>query len=217
MSETTMATPATRNGSGHSRTRRHPAVFGLAPAWPSLVGVAEIAHAAGVGNAAVINWGKRHPDFPRPLMVMAAGPVWVWAGVAEWLTIHDMPKEAPTPAIVSADDQRRNARLAEITGRPFGWFTGQRRGGVTFDEDGGQPDLLRRIADLEIEAVGLRAALVGQERALRRAAAAEEALASMRRRAEHAERALAALRRRIRAALAEEVDGADDNTLKEDV
>ncbi|MGW9122237.1 hypothetical protein ACWGRV_37560 [Streptomyces sp. NPDC055663] len=43
---------------------------------------------AGVGRAAVVNWRRRHPDFPKPVDGTAESPRF-WAGEADaWLHAH---------------------------------------------------------------------------------------------------------------------------------
>lgn len=51
-----------------------------------LVSIAEIAQRAGTTVNTVHSWRRRHPDtFPPTLAQLAAGPVWQWASIAEWL------------------------------------------------------------------------------------------------------------------------------------
>jgi len=54
--------------------------------WPidDLAGNSEIAAALGVGRAAVANWPERYTDFPQPLRVLAAGPIYSLRQVVEW-------------------------------------------------------------------------------------------------------------------------------------
>ncbi len=51
-----------------------------------LVGTREIADQASVKPGTVTQWRKRHPSFPEPHVVLATGPVWLWADVRMWLT-----------------------------------------------------------------------------------------------------------------------------------
>lgn len=95
----------------------------LAEQRPDLVGLAEIAHAAGVTNAAVANWATRHADFPAPVAVLRCGSVWEWPTIAAWLTEHDMPVHEVAPPA----SRTRVRRTLEGMGKPFGWFTNQRR------------------------------------------------------------------------------------------
>ena len=50
-----------------------------------LVGLAEIAQRAGVSKDAVHKWRARHPDFPAPMAVLAATPVWAYGDIHKWL------------------------------------------------------------------------------------------------------------------------------------
>ena len=51
-----------------------------------LASTADIADECGVGMAAVANWATRHPDFPRPLVVVARGktPIYSRKAVQDW-------------------------------------------------------------------------------------------------------------------------------------
>src|SRR5260221_8927890 len=50
-----------------------------------LVGVAEIAGRLDISRHTVQSWRRRHPDFPRPLAELQAGPVWSWPDVEVWV------------------------------------------------------------------------------------------------------------------------------------
>lgn len=50
-----------------------------------LVSVAEIAARAKVAVPTVQSWRRRHADFPAPLVILAAAPVWAWDNVAAWI------------------------------------------------------------------------------------------------------------------------------------
>ena len=54
---------------------------------PALAGIAEIAERAGVKPDTVHAWRQRHADFPAPIVLLAAGPVWRWSDVARWLAV----------------------------------------------------------------------------------------------------------------------------------
>ena len=49
------------------------------------VGISELATRAGVKPDTVQKWRIRHPDFPAPTLTLAAGPIWEWATIAEWI------------------------------------------------------------------------------------------------------------------------------------
>jgi len=50
-----------------------------------LIGLFEIAEAAGVSPSAVANWRKRSADFPRPVADLKSGPVFLKRDVQVWL------------------------------------------------------------------------------------------------------------------------------------
>lgn len=50
-----------------------------------LVGAREIADRLGVSsNSIVYDWMRRYDDFPRPLVRLSAGNIWLWSEVAAW-------------------------------------------------------------------------------------------------------------------------------------
>ncbi|MFE4660926.1 hypothetical protein ACFRFJ_30070 [Streptomyces hydrogenans] len=51
--------------------------------------LAEAARIAGVGRAAVVNWRRRHADFPAPAGGSATHPTFARAAVVAWLLAHD--------------------------------------------------------------------------------------------------------------------------------
>lgn len=69
-----------------------------------LVGVAEIADAAGVTRGRVSQWTGRDPSFPHPVAHLALGPVWLWPDVAAWL----------------ADTGRERTPAGDRVGQPVG-------------------------------------------------------------------------------------------------
>lgn len=50
-----------------------------------LVSVAEVAARAGRSTNTVQSWRRRHRDFPAPVATLAAGPVWTWPDIAQWI------------------------------------------------------------------------------------------------------------------------------------
>ncbi|MCX9192856.1 N-6 DNA methylase [Carbonactinospora thermoautotrophica] len=85
---------------------------------PATVTAAEIARLAGVGRAAVSNWRRRHPDFPRPVGGTATSPVFDLAEVEAWLRAQGKLRAVPAEERVwqqlraAADD----LRLGEVIG-----------------------------------------------------------------------------------------------------
>ncbi|WP_244179024.1 N-6 DNA methylase [Streptomyces rubellomurinus] len=59
------------------------------------VTAAEIARLAGVGRAAVSNWRRRHPDFPRPVGGTDASPTFALDEVESWLRAQGKIAELP--------------------------------------------------------------------------------------------------------------------------
>lgn len=50
-----------------------------------LVSVAEIAARAGRPVNTIQSWRRRHRDFPAPVASLAAGPVWTWPSIEQWI------------------------------------------------------------------------------------------------------------------------------------
>lgn len=61
-----------------------------------LAGVAEVARHMGVRRQAVCNWPVRYPrEFPKPVVILASGPVYLLSEVLAWRTRHrtgDLPQ-----------------------------------------------------------------------------------------------------------------------------
>ncbi|MGH4029847.1 N-6 DNA methylase [Actinomycetota bacterium Odt1-20B] len=68
---------------------------GAAPVGAAEVTAAGIARLAGVGRAAVSNWRRRHPDFPRPVGGTETSPSFALAEIEGWL--RDQGKLAEVP------------------------------------------------------------------------------------------------------------------------
>lgn len=51
-----------------------------------LVSVAEISARAGRPVNTVQSWRRRYADFPVPVVQLAAGPIWSWPQIAEWIS-----------------------------------------------------------------------------------------------------------------------------------
>ena len=56
-----------------------------------LVGISEIAEMAGRSSQAVANWRVRIPDFPKPIVELAAGPVFRRSQIRSWLRKRRFP------------------------------------------------------------------------------------------------------------------------------
>ncbi len=65
------------------------------PAGPARVSAVEIARLAGVGRAAVSNWRRRHPDFPRPVGGTETSPAFSLTEVEAWLRAQGKIAEVP--------------------------------------------------------------------------------------------------------------------------
>ena len=55
------------------------------------VAASDIARLANVGRAAVSNWRRRFPDFPKPVAGSSASPLYSLRDVTDWLTRHGKP------------------------------------------------------------------------------------------------------------------------------
>jgi predicted DNA-binding transcriptional regulator AlpA len=60
-----------------------------------LMGLYEIAQAAGVTPQAVSNWVKRKPEFPEPLALLASGAVWDGRAIRTWLQRQQLVSTEP--------------------------------------------------------------------------------------------------------------------------
>ncbi|MFJ6354809.1 hypothetical protein ACIQKB_35800 [Streptomyces sp. NPDC092046] len=94
--------------------RRSP-LAGLAPVAPGrdVVLLAEVARIARVGRAAVVNWRRRHSDFPAPVGGTDIHPEFDRSAVAAWLLDHDkieIPSQIP-PAMLLLDGPEGPTRL----------------------------------------------------------------------------------------------------------
>jgi hypothetical protein len=101
------------------------------PESASEVTAAGIARLAGVGRAAVSNWRRRHPDFPKPVGGTEASPAFALADVERWLRAQGKLAEVPlrervwqqlvdrpagTPALIGA-----GCALLLVRDRPSVW------------------------------------------------------------------------------------------------
>ncbi|MET7677177.1 helix-turn-helix transcriptional regulator, partial [Streptomyces seoulensis] len=74
------------------------------------VTAAGIARLAGVGRAAVSNWRRRHPDFPKPVGGTETSPSFALAEVEAWLRAQGKLAEVPL----------RERVWQQLTGHPEG-------------------------------------------------------------------------------------------------
>ncbi|WP_330335356.1 hypothetical protein OHS33_37205 [Streptomyces sp. NBC_00536] len=63
--------------------------------------LAEVARIARVGRAAVVNWRRRHPDFPDPVGGTAVHPQFDRHAVVAWLLAHDKIEIPTGPTVAS--------------------------------------------------------------------------------------------------------------------
>jgi len=84
----------------------------VSPDTDVLINRADIARLAGVQRPAVTNWGRRYPDFPRPVTVNAGVELFRAADVAAWLSSRKIPRDArlagEPEGITYGDRLRRN-------------------------------------------------------------------------------------------------------------
>jgi predicted nucleic acid-binding protein len=73
---------------GH-RLSEPPAPYAHAAAAPELVSVTESAGRRGRPVNTIQSWRRRHDDFPPPLAALAAGPVWAWRDVEDWVAARE--------------------------------------------------------------------------------------------------------------------------------
>ena len=60
--------------------------------------VAEAAALLGCSKQTLVNWRRRYPDFPQPLVTLAMGPVWSLCAVRDWGRAHGKYSPGPAPA-----------------------------------------------------------------------------------------------------------------------
>src|SRR6185437_4116684 len=78
----------------------------MTPADPDLMTAAAIARLAGVGRAAVSNWRRRYPHFPRPTAGSPASPTFSRAEVEDWLTATGKADQLATAGRTETGTQR---------------------------------------------------------------------------------------------------------------
>ncbi|WP_405435046.1 hypothetical protein OG373_00035 [Streptomyces avidinii] len=76
--------------------------------------LAEVARMAKVGRAAVVNWRRRHPDFPTPTAGTETHPEFDRADVVAWLLAHDkitLPAGAGQASLLVRGDMGATGRF----------------------------------------------------------------------------------------------------------
>ena len=79
-----------------------------------LVTSAEIARLAGVGRAAVSNWRRRYPDFPKPVGGPDSSPTFALAEVEKWLADTGKGEQLRTAGVTATGTQRLD-RSGQLT------------------------------------------------------------------------------------------------------
>lgn len=88
---------------GHRR-RLSEAATPYGSARDDLVSVAEIARRSARPISTIQSWRRRHASFPRPIVELAAGPVWTWGDVAGWIDGR-LARSAPDRGSASSPPQ----------------------------------------------------------------------------------------------------------------
>lgn len=84
-----------------------------------LVTSSEIAHLAEVSRAAVSNWRRRYPDFPKPAGGTTASPLFPLAQIEQWLRETGKAGQLRTDGVTKTGTQRvERARPDRATGKP---------------------------------------------------------------------------------------------------
>jgi predicted nucleic acid-binding protein len=61
-----------------------------------LVSVSEIAARTGHPVNTIQSWRRRHSNFPAPIAQLAAGPIWAWAPIKDWIDARDRSRVTST-------------------------------------------------------------------------------------------------------------------------
>jgi predicted nucleic acid-binding protein len=72
-----------------------------------VVSVSEIAARTGRPINTIQSWRRRHRDFPTPMAQLAAGPVWTWTPVRDWIESRDSGR--------TSDRRRMAAELERLS------------------------------------------------------------------------------------------------------
>jgi hypothetical protein len=92
-----------------------------------LMGIYEIAQAAGVTPQAVSNWAARKTDFPEPLAQLASGGVWDGRVIRAWLKRQRLVSSEPVrrreiERFIVGDEYSFNAIAEAFGGQAFGYL-----------------------------------------------------------------------------------------------
>jgi predicted nucleic acid-binding protein len=74
---------------GPRRLSEQAASYGAAADQDDLVSVSEIAARTGHPVNTIQSWRRRHSDFPAPIAQLAAGPIWSWGPIKDWIEARD--------------------------------------------------------------------------------------------------------------------------------
>src|SRR4051812_33045697 len=90
----------------------------MPPAAKNLLTAADIARLAGVGRAAVSNWRRRYPQFPKPVGGTAQRPVFSREQVEEWLAETGKADQLSTAGRTETGTQHISDLSALVRGIP---------------------------------------------------------------------------------------------------
>jgi hypothetical protein len=89
------------------------------PKYPPLMGLTEVANLYGVSRQLAKKWTVTSPDFPEPVVELAAGKVWDTDAILAWGKRHERepgagPRQAGDPRPPSVQKKKRSrARLVK--------------------------------------------------------------------------------------------------------
>ena len=74
------------------RLSEQAASYGAVADQDDLVSVSEIAARTGHPVNTIQSWRRRHSDFPAPIAQLAAGPIWSWTPIKDWIDARDQSR-----------------------------------------------------------------------------------------------------------------------------
>ena len=92
-------------------------IGGMESGQQGLMTAAAIARLAGVGRAAVSNWRRRHPDFPKPVGGSPASPLFSRDAVMAWLKTTGKADQLATAGQTDGGTQRLSPLPADVVYR----------------------------------------------------------------------------------------------------